>query len=74
MTSVVCAVGACSKKGLDQTFFLWPTALGKFERPFFPVPHHGLALLLALREDTLQMAGALQDPATPKFDPAFGPG
>ena len=35
---------------------------------------YGLALLLALREDTLQMAHALQDPATPKFDPAFGEG
>ena len=61
--------------GQTQRPFFWgPTALSKFERPFSPVAQYGLALLLALREDTLQMAHALQDPATPKFDPAFGPG
>ena len=46
--------------------------LSKFERPFLPCTHHGLAVLLALREDTLQMARALPDPPIPKFDPAFG--
>jgi len=67
------------QKRVEDLFFVSPegcslTALSKFEWPFYPVPHHGLALLLALHEDTLQMAHALQDPASPKFDPAFGEG